>query len=122
MSNPHVRQLLDLIKEQNVGLAQVISERDKLRAELDAFIAWANDDQDALGVLQRLYSDPSTSEGSRIKAASAALAFERPKLSVAVKVPSRPLFDILEEARLKGRVIKQQPPVIEHQGDPDPAA
>jgi hypothetical protein len=79
VSDYKVSQLLDVIKRQNVGLEQVIAERDRLRTELDAFVAWANGDLDALAYLQRAYNDPNESTTNRTKAAASALPFERSK-------------------------------------------
>jgi hypothetical protein len=79
MSDYKVSQLLDVIKRQNAGLEQLIAERDRLRTELDAFVAWANGDHDALTCLQRVYCDPSASVPNKIKAAASALPFERSK-------------------------------------------
>jgi hypothetical protein len=79
VSDYKVSQLLDVIKRQNAGLEQLIAERDRLRTELDAFVAWANGDHDALTCLQRVYCDPSASVPNKIKAAASALPFERPK-------------------------------------------
>jgi hypothetical protein len=87
MSDITRQQLLDVIKQQNVAVQQLIGERDRLRAELGAFVAWANGDLDALSILQKTYLDPQSSEASRIKAAAAAIAYERSKpASVVVQV------------------------------------
>jgi hypothetical protein len=77
MSDEKVRQLLDVIKRQNAGLTQLMAERDRLRAELDAFVAWAGSDLDALTYLQRTYSNPHESVTNRTKTALGALPFER---------------------------------------------
>ena len=79
MSNPHIRQLLDLIKEQNKAIEKLIAERDGMRLEIDALVGWIQEDRDALMCLQTIYNNPTIDETSRIKAASAALGYERPK-------------------------------------------
>jgi hypothetical protein len=77
-----VSQLLDVIKRQNAGLEALIAERDKLRAELDAFVNWANGDMNALGYLQRTYNDPSESTANRTKCAIGALKVEHPSVVI----------------------------------------
>jgi hypothetical protein len=99
VSDYKVSQLLDVIKRQNAGLEQLIAERDKLRTELDVFVAWANGDHDALTCLQRVYCDPNASEVNRIKAASAAIGYERSKpASVVVQIDFK---QRVYEARMK---------------------
>jgi hypothetical protein len=99
MSDTTRQQLLDVIKQQNVAVERLISERDRLRAELGAFVAWANGDLDALSILQKTYLDPQSSEASRIKAAAAAIAYERSKpASVVVQVDFK---ERVRNARLK---------------------
>jgi hypothetical protein len=98
MDSHNVRHLLDLIKQQNAGLTQLLAERDQLRAE-DAFVSWANGGDDALGTLQRLYSDPKTKEENKIKACGLALPFEKAKpaaVSVVIDFKAR-----VKAARLK---------------------
>jgi hypothetical protein len=58
-----------------------MAEIEKLRAE-----NWITGDSDALTCLQAIYQNPASSEHTKIKAATGALPFERPKLSVAVSV------------------------------------
>jgi hypothetical protein len=57
-----------------------------LRAENKRLIDWIMGNTDALTCLQAVYQSPESSEYSKIKAATGALPFERPKLSVAVSV------------------------------------
>jgi hypothetical protein len=89
------------------------AERDQLRTEVDRLVSWINGDHDALHCLQSIYNDVGAAEGNRIKAAAAAIAFERPKLSVSVQV-SGPTM--LGERLDQGRTMKTvNPPLIEHQ-------
>jgi hypothetical protein len=109
MDSHDVRHLLDLVKQQNEGLKRVIAERDQLRAELNAFIAWAdaNDGMDALSYLQRTYNDPNASTANRTKSALGAVHFERAKPpSIAVQA-NFDLYAHLESGR--------QPITIEHE-------
>ena len=116
----------DIVRRQMAAIDQQRTEIAQLKSELAGLVAWAggDGDGDALGVLQSIYRNANTSDSTRVKAASSALGFERPKLSVTAVAPTRSLFAILEEARLKGRRVEQQPArVIEHQPvEPDDAA
>jgi hypothetical protein len=58
-----------------------IAEIDRLRAENQRLIDWIMGDADAHTTLQAIYTDPTASQGNRIKAAAASLPFERPKLT-----------------------------------------
>src|SRR6516162_1543806 len=90
------------------------AERDQLRAEVKRLVDWITGDRDALVCLQSIYNDPSAPENNRIKAASAAIGYERPKLTFGVQI-SGPA--VLGERLDQGRTIKtvNQPPLIEHQ-------
>ena len=94
------------------------TEIDRLRAELKCrdeeltqLLAWIDGDSDALVVLQRTYMDPRISTSDRIKACAAAVAYERHKLTVQLRVgPS-----VLSERLAHARAIKAtEPKVIEH--------
>ena len=90
------------------------AERDQLRAEVKRLVDWVMGDRDALVCLQSIYNDLSAPENSRIKAASAAIGYERPKLTFGVQI-SGPA--VLGERLDQGRTMKtvNQPPLIEHQ-------
>ena len=54
-------------------------ERDQLRAENQRLLDWimGGEEPDALACLRRTYLDSRTTEGIRVRAASAAIAYER---------------------------------------------
>ena len=86
-------QTQELLDRYEYTLKYQRDEIDRLRAELERqdeelkqLLAWINGDSDALTTLQRTYMDPRISTPDRIKAAGAAIAYERPKLSVQVRV------------------------------------
>jgi hypothetical protein len=90
-----------------------MAEIDKLRAEVKRLVDWVTTDSDALACLQAVYQNPQSPEGNRIKAATAALPFERPKLSVQVSVQGPAVLgDRLDAARTMKTV---NPPLIEHE-------
>ena len=62
------------------------AKRDQLRAEVKQLVDGVMGDRDALVCLQSIYNDPSAPENSRIKAASAAIGYERPKLTFGVQI------------------------------------
>jgi hypothetical protein len=79
MSGDKVRQLLDVIQRQNAGIEKLLAERDGMRKEIDALVGWIQEDRDALMCLQQIYNNPTVDEANRIRAAQAAINFERPK-------------------------------------------
>jgi hypothetical protein len=102
------RQKNELARAEYVVKAQM-AEIDRLRAEIDRLTAWINGDADALTTLQSVYLDPEQSAANRIKAASSAIGFERPKLVVQGYANVTSLAQRLDQGR--------QPRVIEHQAD-----
>ena len=99
-----IARLQYTLREQNM-------EIDRLRDEVDRLLSWINGDSDALTCLQAVYNDKDASEGNRIKAASAAIGFERPKMTPTNLV----VLDFRErvrQARLKAPLV--EPKVIEH--------
>ena len=101
-----IRRQMEVIKQQ--------------RAEIDRLVNWINGDADALHCLQSVYNDPSASEGSRIKAAAAAVAYERAKVTVNVRVVGPALLgERLDGARTM-KVINPPPQVIEGSSSPSP--
>jgi hypothetical protein len=90
------KQLLDIIDQQNTALEKLIAERDELRALLEA----NGVKLDALTCLQRVYNNPKAGETNRIKAAAAAIGFERPKVSLSVRIGPAILGERLDSARM----------------------
>jgi hypothetical protein len=83
-----------------------MAEIDRLRAviarqdeELAQLLAWINGDADALVTLQRIYMDSNIPTSERIKAAGQAVAYERYKLSMQVRVGPSILGERLAQAR-----------------------
>jgi hypothetical protein len=99
MDSTNVRHLLDLIKQQNVAIEKLMAERDSQRQEIAALVGWIQEDRDALMALQQIYNSPTADETNRIKAASAAIGYERGKpASVVVQVDFR---ERVRNARLR---------------------
>ena len=111
-----IQQLLDryeyTVKYQKNEIDRLRTELERKDEELTQLLVWVNGDSDALTVLQRTYMDPRVSTSDRIKAAGTAVAYERYKLSMQVRVgPS-----VLSERLAQARAIKAvEPKVIEHQ-------
>jgi hypothetical protein len=99
-------------KYQMQEIARLRAELERRDEELTQLLAWINGDSDALVTLQRIYMDPRTSTTDRIKAAGQAVAYERYKLSMQLRVgPS-----VLGERLAQARAIKvAEPKTIEHQ-------
>jgi hypothetical protein len=90
-----------------------MTEIDKLRTENKRLVDWIMGDADALTCLQSVYNNPASSEGW-IKAATGALPFERPKLSVQVSVRGPAVLgERLDQAN--GMKTVNPPPLIEHE-------
>jgi hypothetical protein len=111
-----IQELLDryeyTVKYQKNEIDRLRAELEQKDAELTQLLAWINGDADALVTLQRIYMDPRASTSDRIKAAGTAVAYERYKLSMQLRVgPS-----VLSERLAQARAIKAtEPKVIEHQ-------
>jgi hypothetical protein len=93
-------------EEYEAALAEMLDRNETLQAELsqvkarlDALMT-AFDERGSLGILQVMAADKSLSPEARIRAASAAVPFERPKLSVTATT-TVPLYDLLQERRRK---------------------
>jgi hypothetical protein len=68
------------------------------------------DELDALGLLQSIYRSPGVSLATRMRAAIAALPFERPKLAVVATTTSEDLVDRLQRAQEASmKVINSRP-------------
>jgi hypothetical protein len=91
---------------------------DQLRSEVDGLVSWIMAETDALTCLQAVYNDPASSQNNRIKAAAAALPFERAKLSVSVQVTGPGVLGArLDQTRPPMKTIS--PPFIEHVANGD---
>ena len=110
-----------LIAEMDGALHTMLDENEalrtqvaKLQAEVKQLVDWVMGDRDALVCLQSIYNDPSAPENSRIKAASAAIGYERPKLTFGVQI-SGPA--VLGERLDRTKTMKtvHQPLLLEHQ-------
>ena len=106
----HIHRCEDVIRRQ----MDVIREQ---REEIDRLVSWINGDADALHCLQQVYNDRTTSEANRIRAAAAAIPFERAKLSVSVQVTGPAVLgNRLDGARTMKTI---SPPLIEHVANGD---
>jgi hypothetical protein len=74
-----IHELAALVRAQMGEITRLRAENNRLHAELQAFVAWADSDLDALTYLQRTYSNPNESVTNRTKTALGALPFERSK-------------------------------------------
>ena len=90
------KHLLGIIDQQNTAIEKLLAERDELRALLEA----NGVKLDALTCLQRVYNNPQAGETNRIKAAAAAIGFERPKVSLSVRIGPAILGERLDSARM----------------------
>jgi hypothetical protein len=110
------------MEQMDAALHTVLDENDalkvenvRLQAKLDGLME-AFDKNGSLGILQLIAADKNLPVEIRIRAAAAAVPFERPKLAVTAKASVVSLYDVLERHRQTERVIVHQPET------PDPAA
>jgi predicted HNH restriction endonuclease len=89
-----------------------MAEIDKLRAENQALVDWIQGDSDALTVLQTIYNSSTTSETNRVKAAAAAIGYERPKMMGATNLVVVDFRERVRQARLKAPLVASK--TIEH--------
>ena len=112
------QELLDryqyTVRYQQTEIARLRGELERKDEELTQLLAWINGDSDALVTLQRIYMDTRTPTGERIKAAGAAVGYERHKFSVQVRVGPSLLAERLAHARtlktVEHKVIEHDPP------------
>jgi hypothetical protein len=96
------------------------AENKQLRADNQQLVDWVMGNTDALTCLQAIYRDADTSRADRIKAAGAAIGYERPKVNVSISVTGPAVLgDRLDQAKTVKAIIPE-PKLIEH--DPKPAA
>jgi hypothetical protein len=98
-----IARLEYVIREQMKEIDRLRDEVAQYRALIAAF-----EERGTLGILQMMAHDKNLPPEIRVRAASAAVPYERPKLSVTATA-SIPLYDLLEERRRKGKVIEHAP-------------
>ena len=91
--------------------AALQAEVTKLNGQLSTLVDWINGDADALTTLQGLYLNPSEPAGNRIKAAAAAIGYERPK-------PATSLVVVDFRERVRQARLKAMAKTIEHIPEP----
>jgi hypothetical protein len=68
------------IERLEYACREQIAEIDRLRSENQRLVDWIMGDADAHTTLQSVYLDPQAPQGNRVKAAAAALPFEKGKV------------------------------------------
>jgi hypothetical protein len=76
------KALHKMLDESQALQAEIV----KLKEQLSTLVDWINGDVDALTTLQGLYLNPDEPAGNRIKAAAAAIGYERPKPATSLVV------------------------------------
>jgi hypothetical protein len=108
-----IAQLEHCIRTQMQEIDRLRALTTQKDAELDALVGWIAGDEDALGALRAIYADPRQNPANKIKAASAAIGFERSKPASQTNVAFS-LWNCLETNRLaeldqKAKVIEAKP-------------
>jgi hypothetical protein len=91
-------ELVELLKLQMAEIDRLRAEAGRRDAELEGLVNWIAGDAGALEALQAAYADPRSSPSIKVRAASAAVAYERSKPPTAVVFN---FGDELREARLR---------------------
>jgi hypothetical protein len=108
------------IERLEFACREQIAEITRLRAENQRLVDWINGDLDAHTVLASVYTDPAAPQGNRVKAAAAALPFERgkvlsvpPPIQLVELVPLKELYEMRKarQERLQGQVLDLLPVV-----------
>jgi hypothetical protein len=102
----------DLLRQQTAKIRELEAEITRLRAIIEGSC-------DALMHLQQIYTDPKLPVGVTMKAAGAAVAYERSKPPAVTVNAGASLFDMLEKRRLERLQPKA---LIDVSPKPDPAA
>ena len=100
-----IARLEYVVREQ---MAEISRQRD----EIDRLLGWINGDTDALTTLQGVYNNPEESAGNKIKAAAAAIGYERPKMATTASLVVLDFRERVRQARLKAPLV--EPKVLEH--------
>src|SRR5262249_19720921 len=104
--------LSEVVPPLPAALREAMAEIEKLRAENKQLLDWITGEGDALTCLQSIYQNPASSEHTKIKAATGALPFERPKLTASIGV----VMDFRE--RVRQARLKADAKLIEHIPEP----
>ena len=103
--DPEIVRLQYVIREQVQEIAQ-------LQAEIDRLVDWINGDSDALTCLQTVYNSSTASETNKVKAAAAAIGYERPRMATTASLVVVDFRERVRQAQLKAPLA--EPKVIEH--------
>ena len=89
-----------------------MAEIDRLRTEVSTLVEWIMGDRDALTCLQATYNSTTVSDGNKIRAAAAAIGFERPKMVATTSLVVVDFRERVRQARLRAPFV--EPKTIEH--------
>jgi hypothetical protein len=107
MSDGYESEYQEVARLQYDEIEKLRAALDQLRTENQRLLRWImGEEPDALAELQRVYSDPKTSENNKVRAAIGAIAFERSKpasVSVVVDFKSR-----VHDARMTTVELRKQ--------------
>jgi cell division septum initiation protein DivIVA len=100
------------LEDYEKALHQMLDENEALRAEIAKLKGQLS--ADALATLQGVYLNPDEPAANRIKAAAAAIGYERPKLAATASLVVVDFRERVRQARLKAPFAK----TIEHLPEP----
>jgi hypothetical protein len=103
--DPQIARLEYTVREQ-------MEEINQLRAEIDLLLGWIQGDADALTCLQTVYNSSTASETNKVKAAAAAIGYERPRMATTASLVVVDFRERVRQARLRAPLV--EPKTIEH--------
>jgi hypothetical protein len=113
-TTPLELELNDALRDTLDQIDTLKAENARLQTKLDGLME-GFEKGGSLGILQAIGSDKTLPIEVRVRALTAAVPFERPKLSMTATTNSSKLYDVLEAAKQKQKLIEQQ-------DEPPPAA
>jgi hypothetical protein len=103
--DPQIARLEYTVREQMALMEQ-------MQAEIDRLVDWIMGDKDALTCLQAVYNSSTASETNKVKAAAAAIGYERPRMATTASLVVVDFRERVRQARLRAPLV--EPKTIEH--------
>ena len=130
MSDGYESEYQEVARLQYDEIEKLRAALDQLRTENQRLLRWImGEEPDALAELQRVYSDPKTSENNKVRAAIGAISFERSKpasITVVADFRARVHDARMQTVESRRQEWTRQPQLgSDHEGDalgPEPAA
>jgi hypothetical protein len=87
-------------------ICEQATEINRLRDEIERLLGWINGDSDALTCLQTVYNSSTSSETNKVKAAAAAIGYERPRMATTASLVVVDFRERVRQARLRAPLVE----------------